>query len=181
MKTLLKWAPLLMLVGLILAARPAVAKGPTNLIRIVGPDAVEPIEITDPEILNRFDPWAGQFIGTGGPLDFPPPVHTPYEVIFYLENSRGELDPAYMFYYYLGRSGSPGYIYLPGEGEPYYRLNIGTIIRGSADGQWHRSMPTWDALMSERLPTVTVAAVASPSRAISLAFFGAAAGVLLLL
>jgi len=141
--------PLFLLVVFIVLVTPVMAKGPVDKITIEGPDLAKPIEITDPDILSRFDPWAGQFIGTGGPLAGPPSnIKEPYLVKFYLENLQGELTLRYMFYYYFNPTGTTGYIYLPGPGEPYYQINTGTIIRGKSDGQWHKSIPGWDNVMS---------------------------------
>jgi len=54
-----------------------------------------------------------------------------------------------------------GFVYLPGRGEPDYRLNIGTIMRdGSAspgaqparDGQWQHADAGWSAALNAHLP-----------------------------
>jgi len=139
---------LLLLLALLALVTPAMAKGPVDKITIEGPDLVKPIKITEPDVLNRFNPWGAQFIGTGGPLAGPPPnIKEPYLVKFYLENQQGELTLRYMFYYYFNPAGTTGYIYLPGPGEPYYQTNTGTIIRGKSDGQWHKAIPGWDDVM----------------------------------
>ncbi len=129
---------------------PASAKGPVDLITISGGGLEETIEITDPEILDRFNPWAGEFIGTGGALKTPPSVghKAPYEVYFYLRNEQDQVELRYMFYYYPSPVGRRGLIYLPGSGEPYYGVNTYTIIRGGSDGYWHYAMPTWDETVS---------------------------------
>jgi hypothetical protein len=129
---------------------PASAKGPVTLITISGGGLEEQIKITDPEILDRFNPWAGQFIGTGGALKTPPSIgyKAPYEVHFYLQNAQDQSELRYMFYYYPNPVGGRGLIYFPGSGEPYYSINAGTIMRGGSDGYWHYSMPTWDETVS---------------------------------
>lgn len=135
---------------LLVLVTPVMAKGPVDKIAIEGPDLTMPIEITSPDILSRFDPWMGQFIGTGGPLVGPPSnIKEPYLVKFYLENQQGDLKLRYMLYYYFDPTGGTGYIYLPGPGEPYYQTNAGTIIRGKSDGKWHNSIPGWDDVMAE--------------------------------
>lgn len=147
MKLIFRLSLFLMLALLVLVV-PVKAKGPVDKITIEGPDLVKPIEITDPDILSRFDPWGGQFIGTGGTLAGPPPnIKEPYLVKFYLEDQQGELVLRYMFYYYFNATGKTGYIYLPGPSEPYYQTNAGTIIRGKSDGQWHKAIPGWDDVM----------------------------------
>lgn len=150
MKFITRCLPLLLLLALLFLATPALAKGPVDKITIEGPGLKKPIELTDPEILSRFDPWGGQFIGTGGPLVGPPPnIKEPYLVKFYLEDQQGAFVLRYMFYYYFNATGKTGYIYLPGPGEPYYQTNTGTIIRGKSDGQWYKAIPGWDDVMAD--------------------------------
>lgn len=147
--------PLFLLLVLFVLVTPVMAKGPVDEITIEGPDLAEPIEFTDPEILGRFNPWGGQFFGTGGPLAGPPPnIKEPYLVKFYLEDQQGELVLRYMFYYYFNATGGTGYIYLPGPGEPYHQTNAGTIIRGKADGQWYKAIPGWDDVMTNAIVEV---------------------------
>lgn len=140
----------LLSLAVLAVTNPVMAKGPVDKITIEGPGLAVPFEITDSEILSRFDPWGGQFIGTGGPLAGPPPyAKEPYLVKFYLKNQQGDLALRYMFYYYFNSTGTTGYIYLPGLGEPYYQINTGTIIRGTSDGQWHKAIPGWDDIMAD--------------------------------
>jgi len=147
--TSLRLAYLLLMVLFVLTT-PAMAKGPVDKITVEGPGLASPIEITDSGILDRFDPWGGQFIGTGGPLAGPPPnIKEPYLVRFYLENQQGDQTLRYVFYYYFNSTGTTGYIYLPGPGEPYYQTNVGTIIRETSDGQWHKAIPGWDEIMAD--------------------------------
>lgn len=141
---------ILLALAMLAVTKPVIAKGSVDKITIEGPGLAGSFEITDSEILSRYDPWGGQFIGTGGPLVGPPPhVKEPYLVKFYLENQRGDLTLRYMFYYYFNPTGRTGYIYLPGPGEPYYPVNAGTIIRGKSDGQWFKAMPGWDDVMAD--------------------------------
>lgn len=151
MKLIFRYLPLVLLLVVLGLAAPAVAKGPVDKITVVGPDLVEPIEITDPKILDRFDPWGGQFIGAGGPIEATPNVREPYQAFFHLRNNRGDLELRYMIYYYPDPAGGRGYIYLPGPGEPYYSLNTGIIIRGGSDGRWRRAMPAWDITIQDLL------------------------------
>lgn len=142
---------LCMLVTVLISVISVYAKGPANMITIAGPELEEPLEITDQDILNRFDPWSGQFIGTSGALEWPPDMglREPYLVFFHVEDNQGEMIPRYIFYYYPDPAGGLGTIYLPGSGEPYYRINVGTIIRDEVDGRWFKAMPTWDTTFQE--------------------------------
>ncbi len=101
------WCLFILLALAVLAVtKPVMAKGPVDKITIEGPGLAGSFEITNSVILSRFDPWGGQFIGTGGPLVGPPPhVKEPYLVKFYLENQRGDLTLRYMFYYCFNPTG----------------------------------------------------------------------------
>ena len=153
MKLIRQHLPLFLLPTFLILTAPVAAKGPVDKITIERPGVAEPFEITDADTLNRFDPWGGQFIGPDSPLEWPPDVglRLPYQVFFYEQNSAGELALRYVFYYYPGVAGNRGYIYLPGTGEPYDRVNTGTIIRGQSDGRWHYAMPTWEAAIRDLL------------------------------
>jgi len=167
MKSILRYLPLFLLLALPALVAPADAKGPVDQITIAGPGLNEAVEITDAGVLQRFNPWGGQFIGTGGPIEWSPDVgdQVPYQAFFYLENSRGDLHLAYMVYYYPDPAGGRGILYLPGPGEPYYRINIGTIIRTNSDGRWHYTMPAWDELMRDLMAAEAVSPASSVSTA----------------
>jgi hypothetical protein len=153
MKRKTRYLTLLFSLAVLILAAPVLAKGSAELITIQGPGLEEPYEITDSEVLSRFNPWAAQFIGDAGPLGTPPDVgdQTPYEVSFYFGDNKGGLDLGYVFYYYTDPNEGQGFIYLPGKDEPYYRVNNSTILRGRQDGTWYQATPAWDAAALELL------------------------------
>lgn len=157
MRQLTRTFPFLLLLAVFILPSPLQAKGPTAKITLSAPDLPELIEIDDPAVLDRFDPWAGQFIGTGGPLESPPHIgrRIPLLVFFYHQNELGDLNVNYVFYYYPDPAGDRGLIYMPGADEPYYSLNASTIMRGSVDGAWYHAMPAWDAAVQPYLPDQT--------------------------
>ena len=130
-------------------AFPTAAKGPVDMITIEGQGLTQPIEITEAESLEPFNPWTRGFIDwSRGRITDPPTVEKIYEVSFHLAG-RGKI---FILQYSTDLSGGPGYIYIPGPGEPGYRLNIGTIIGGNSDswnpnGQWQHATPEWETLM----------------------------------
>jgi hypothetical protein len=146
---------LIMLVSVLIGSVPVLAKGGASLIRVINPESGEMTEITEEKLLERFNPWAGYFIGTGGPLEYAPNVgqYIPYQVFLYFDDGFSGLDLAYMFYYYPDPNpdleGSRGYIYLPGDGDPYHRVNTRTIIREDSDGRWHYASPILQDLIPE--------------------------------
>jgi hypothetical protein len=143
---------------LLLAGVPfASCKGSPALIVISGGSLAQPIEITDSDSLKAFDPWMGQFADwQQKALTDAPCFRRSFEVLFYLKwpgrdsaLDRGPLQMIYATRYCS--TDSTGYVYLPGRGEPQYLRNIGTIIRGAADGKWHPATAAWDSLMRSAL------------------------------
>lgn len=141
---------------LVLAGIPlAYGKGSPELILILGGGLAQPIEVTDPSLLQAFDPWMGQFANwQEKPLVDAPCFRRSFEVLFYMKwpgressSDRGDLKMIYATRYCS--TGVTGYVYLPGHGEPQYRGNIRTIIRGDADGKWHQATAAWDTLMGD--------------------------------
>ena len=154
-----------------------VAKGPVDMISIEGEELNGTVEITDAASLYSFDPWFRQFIDwKRRQIKTPPAVKDTYEVSFHL-NDRGVI---FVLQYSTDPSGGPGYIYIPGPGEPGYRLNIGTIIGGDSDswnpnGQWQHATPEWGTLMRQALdqstesPSTSNGAWTPPAWALALA------------
>ena len=130
------------------------------MITVEGQGLAEPIEITDAESLEPFNPWFRQFIDwKRRRIKTPPEIEETYEVYFHL-TERGKI---FVLHYSTDPSGGPGYIYIPGPGEPGYRLNIGTIIGGDSDswnpnGQWQHATPEWAALMHQALGQTSTSA-----------------------
>jgi hypothetical protein len=150
---------LLLMLMMLVCARAAYSKGSPDKITIRGGKLARTIEIIDRESLKGFDPWTGQFIDWGkGFVVNPPNRNYTFEVFFYKKwpgrHSRydqGDLKLIYALRYYPGRNGESGYIYLPGKGEAFYDLNIGTIIRKEHDGRWLFASPAWEALFKRAL------------------------------
>jgi hypothetical protein len=126
----------------------AFAKGPADKITISGPGLVEPVEMTDPQSLERFSPWGDEFFDSYlGVLAEPPKPDTTYQVRIYV----GQRDP-YTFQY---APLYPGYVYLPGRGDEWYETNIGTINRPGLDGHWLYASAGWHDAAQPLLPAST--------------------------
>jgi len=150
MKRVLFKTSLLVCLWLILAPLAAV-KGSPDKITIMRTQLAEAIEIIDPEILQRFDPWNGQFLDQNqNTVTEEPQTDQSYNIFFYLKDKDGQLRMFYAFQYYLDPSNGQGYIYLPQEGEEWHLMNGQTILRASG---WHYASAEWDALMLQVLIT----------------------------
>jgi hypothetical protein len=145
----------------VVSASIGLCKGHSDLILIKrGSDP--PVEIKQPEVLNQFDPWGGQFadwkLGTT-----PPPVDQSdaCRVFFFMKwphrhssYDRGDLKMIYEFSYVPAANEEPGYVYLPAKGDELYRVNISTIIRDGQDGHWFRASHSWAEAFSKMKKTV---------------------------
>jgi hypothetical protein len=134
------------------------AKGETVKICIAGGDLKAPVEITDPKILANFRVWSGpgtnsnalafKAIAPGfiiewsqGPIAGIPARLQRYEVSFYASShGKGRI---YVVYYEYDPSKGQGYVYLPGQTDEWYVLNVRTIYRG-VEGKWFHAWKVWD-------------------------------------
>ncbi len=149
MKKTLFAAPLALLLILLGTPRAACAKGSTVKITISGgPRSIGAIEVTDARILNLSNVWAGQFLDRSkGTAKEPPRGLGPYEVSFYVKLADDHARKMYVVYYYPNPSTAQGYIYLPGNGETWYSLNVRAIWRPGQDGKWNYASPAWEDLI----------------------------------
>lgn len=136
----------------LVAANQLFAKGPVDRIVIVGPNLMEPVEITGANALEEFSPWTGGFLDeTRGETKKVPGENPVYIVFSYLKGQDGILRLAYVFYYVPpSRSGQRGLIYIPGGDQPWWMVNSGTIIR-TESRKWLYASGKWDAAASRAL------------------------------
>jgi hypothetical protein len=138
------------------------AKGDLVRITIKGADLKTPIEITSPRALTDFHPWTGPGTGSSvpgfnpdapgfiidwshGPIGEPPKGLQRYEVSFYAKLPNERL--IYVVFWEYDAGSRLGYIYLPGKGDEWYRLNVRTIFHG-VEGKWFRAWSRWDNVAS---------------------------------
>jgi hypothetical protein len=143
-------AILLTFLLILVDSTPLLAKAKTSKITISGAGLKRPIEISDPKILVVFSVWTGP--GTSGAdrqgliIDWsqgsiretPNTLHK-YQVSFYA-GDPGHERIVYVVYYVLNSAG-PDYVYLPGQSDEWYGVNVHSIVRGD-EGKW---FPAWNA------------------------------------
>jgi hypothetical protein len=142
------------------------AKAEISKITITAVHLKAPIEITDPKTLANFDVWTGP--GTSGTIPKEgdkfviewsqgaaerPKGLQRYEVSFYAKLPNERL--VYVVLYEYDAVTGRGYIYLPGSGDEWYRLNIGTIFHGE-EGRWFRAWTGWDSVARPLIAGATV-------------------------
>jgi len=142
------------------------AKSPADKISISGPGLARPIEITDQQILQQFSPWDNKFYDLQkGALTVAPRTDRIYEVLMYTKENNNQPQVRYAFQYVPGQ---PGYIYLPGKGDTWYEVDIGTIIRGSMiEGHWFYASHGWGDLMGHLLGDKSLSITTSPLKSVS--------------
>jgi hypothetical protein len=135
------------------AATPLLAKANTVKITIKGSNFKTPIEISDPKILANFQVWAGPGTSSNekqgliidwsqGPvvLRGHGGMYQNYQVSFH----TGPNDQiAYVVLYGFSPGEEQGYVYLPGESDPWYGLNVRTVFRG-VEGKLFRAWDAWE-------------------------------------
>jgi len=123
---------------------------------VSGNELAAPVEIPDAAALESFNPWNRGFIAwERGLAADPPPVARTYTVAFYLDSASAGGSggtPIFVVHYAPDPAGGPGFIYIPGPADEWYRLNIRTIITGGSDrwnpnGRWQYATAEWDAVM----------------------------------
>jgi hypothetical protein len=135
------------------------AKGDISKISIAGPDLKTPIEITEFRDFMGvgYTPWAGpgvrvnrktQTVGFiiddwSQPVTERPKGLQRYKVSFYAKFPDEQL--VYVVFYEYDPATEHGYIYLPGRGDEWYGLNLGTIARG-VEGHWFHARTAWNSV-----------------------------------
>lgn len=144
------------------------AKGKTVRITITGADLKSPIEITDLAILAGFNVWAGPGTSTNegrglivdwseGAISSPPRGLQPYEVSFYADFGNHEERKVYVVSYEYDPSSQRGYVYLPGQGEKWWPLNVSSIFRG-VEGKWFNASSSWEDVATPLIRNAKVGA-----------------------
>ncbi len=132
---------------------PLLAKGSIEKITVSGRVMTAPIEIIDEESLAPLEPWpVGLIEWSRGPIAEVPRVGETYQVSFFLE----DLGFVYSLRFSTDPSGGPGYVYVPGQGDPECSRNIGRIGTGddysrNPSGEWYQASDLMGSLMQKTL------------------------------
>jgi hypothetical protein len=135
------------------AATPLLAKANTVKITIKGSNFKTPIEISDPRILANFQVWTGPGTSSNEKQGFiidwsqGPVVLRGHGVMFrgyqvsFHTSSNDQI--AYVVYYSFSPGEEQGYVYVPGESDEWYGLNVRTVFRG-VEGKLFRAWDAWE-------------------------------------
>jgi hypothetical protein len=157
------------------------SKGDITKITIERVDAgTSALEITQPDLLDRFAIWSGPGVGgwdmaktvpkpydaafivdwTEGVLAGAPDAPT-YEVRMYVEGREPPCDK-YAVLYRVDEAGT-GYVYLPRWDEEFGSCNMSLIAR-DVEGNWFRASKAWDEVAGRFLSVIGPATVSSPAK-----------------
>jgi hypothetical protein len=144
------------------------AKGVTTRVRISGATLAAPVELTGPAILQSFTVWdgPGTFVNdveatqgfivdwASGVVTEPETRGESFEVSFYTVDvngaaSRPDEHLAYVVRFRMTADGR-GYVYLPGPADPFYGMNVASILRGG-EGKWFHSTHEWEQVVRQRI------------------------------
>jgi hypothetical protein len=115
------------------------AKGATVRLVVTGPELKSPVVIDSPDALQG-NVFEGNFIGSRA--SEPDPRLARHTVSFYAETPRHAVRMIYALSYVFEPRTGHGFVYLPRRGEPFYTLNVSTIMRGQ-EGEWHGADQRW--------------------------------------
>jgi hypothetical protein len=121
----------------------------TVKLTISGPGLSQSLEVTDPPVLALSNVFSGAFIST--PATEPDAAWPRYAVAFDIQTLE-QVRLAYVVSYSRNRWTGEGFVYLPGRGEDWYRLNVSTILRDGQDGKWHHASEAWSRAIDAHLP-----------------------------
>jgi hypothetical protein len=136
---------------LVVAAAPAVAKGPVVKIVLSGPDLAEPVEITAPDAID-VHVWGATFIDRElGPQEWvsASPV-PPYMIQFHVELPRDGVRMMYVVYFAWDYRERRGLVYFPGPRDAWYTLNMSTVALPTS-GKWFYATEEWGSAVERAL------------------------------
>jgi hypothetical protein len=134
---------------LVLSAMTAtvIAKGNTVRLTVAGPSLLSAVEVVSPDALTA-NVFTGNFIGNR--TDEPDRTFPRYTVSFYIETLRNPVRMMYVVGYVRNPQTGQEFVYLPGRGEEWYRLNVSTILRRQ-EGEWHHADGAWSNAIAAAL------------------------------
>jgi hypothetical protein len=124
-----------------------------DMILVSGGELQHPVEITDPDLLSKLDPWTGPFVDWDQPARMGH-CSWEYEILYFKRGvehvtpyDRGDLRMIYGVRYCMGDDQEPGYVQLAGPTERFGPENVRTVWDGTQAGKWHPSTLAWKAFI----------------------------------
>ncbi len=137
-----------------------VAHGKANTARISisGPGIESEIASSDPELIMA-NAWAGNFAEASQVASAPDASLPRHLVKFYIDTGESGMRLVYAVHFVWDPTARRARVQLPGPGDRWYRLNIGTIIHDGSDGSplrdgsWYYANEEWARAVRALLPS----------------------------
>lgn len=137
-------------------------KAPIVKVTVEGPGIEDLIEITE-GLATEIEIYGGSYINwTNGRVKEPSSHESAYTVKFYADppdsgdthtSSGSEIELIYAVTYVWDTGKQLAFVYLAGENEDWYRLNVSTIVRDGYDGYWFLANDDWGRDIKKYLPS----------------------------
>ena len=135
----------------VLGVNRAEAKGPTVQLTITGPGIEVPIHSDDDSVTSA-SVWGGNFVDSdSGPIENALAQRSDYQIYFWVQIPRGPIQMKYMIQYRWDSSSDRAIVCLPGERDPWYYVNVSSIIRGTEGGCFYAE-EEWGNAIKAMLP-----------------------------
>jgi hypothetical protein len=119
------------------------AKGPTAQVTITGPKLDVPLNLSNQAVTNA-NVWAGNFIDLkSGAVGLPRANSLLYRIHFWVQLDPNDIRMMYVLNYQWLADSNRAIVCLPGRQDPWYSLNVSTILRNGQDGNCFYADEDW--------------------------------------
>lgn len=130
---------------------PAFAKAPTASVTITGPRLEQPLQLADEAIIAA-NVWAGNFADwDSGAVNNPESSDPAYHVHFWVRLAADDIRLKYVLDFRWLSDEKRAIVCLPGRSDPWYYVNVYTILRTGQDGNCFYAAPEWGEAMHAAL------------------------------
>lgn len=142
---------LAVLVSSLVLAPPAFAKAPTASVTVTGPRLQQPLQLADEEIVAA-NVWAGNFADwESGVVKNPEVADAAYHVHFWVRFDADDIQLKYVLDFQWLAEEQRGVICLPGRDDPWYYVNVYSILRTGQDGNCFYAAAEWGEALQAAL------------------------------
>ena len=128
------------------------AKGTTIQLSITGPGLEAPLHISD-KLLTSANVWFGNFIDwNAGGVDPNANESFQYRIHFWVKfPRRADIQMKYVIWYQWDDQLNRAIVCLPGQRDPWYYVNVYSILREGADGSCFYADSDWGKAVRDAL------------------------------
>ena len=132
-----------LVISSLLVASTAAAKAPTASVTVTGPHLQQPLQLADEAIIAA-NVWAGNFADwDSGVVTTPDSMESAYHVHFWVRIAVDDIRLKYVLDFRWLSEEQRGVVCLPGRGDPWYYINVYSILRNGQDGNCFYAADQW--------------------------------------